>query len=468
MTLYAAVAADLARMIRDGTLKDGAALPSVRALCRTRRISPATVLRAYEALEAEGLVESKPRSGFYARARRAPDPPRTSTPRRSATRLQVADLVFATLEASRHRETVPLGSAFPSPTLFPWQRLARELGSGARHMDPWSTVESLPPGSLQLRRQISRRYLRLGMTVSVEEIVITAGALEALNLALQTLTRPGDTVAIESPTFYGCLQSVQRLGLNAVEIPTDPVHGLVLEALKRVLGERTVHACWFMTTLQHPTGATMPEARKRELVRLLAARNIPLIEDDAYAELQFGAPAPPAKSFDRQGLVLHAGSFAKCLAPGYRVGWIAAGQFAERVARAKMESSIATSLPVQQGLARMLTHGGYEAHLVALRRTLATQQAALLAALERHFPSGYRVSRPPGGYFLWVECAATVNALEVHRAALESGITLAPGPIFSARREFAHFLRLNSGHPWSPALERAVARIGQLLRDPRS
>jgi DNA-binding transcriptional MocR family regulator len=272
-------------------------------------------------------------------------------------------------------------------------------------------------------------------------------------------------VAIESPTFYGCLQAVQRLGLNAVEIPTDPVQGLDIEALKRVLDARPVQACWFMTTLHHPTGAIVPEARKRELVRLLAARNIPLIEDDAYAELQFAdPPAPPAKAFDRQGLVLHCGSFAKCLAPGYRVGWIAAGQFAERVARAKMESSIATSLPVQQGLARMLREGGYDAHLAALRRALSTQQAALLGALERHFPQGYRVSRPQGGYFLWVECARAVNALEVHRAALESGITLAPGPIFSARREFAHFLRLNAGHPWSPTLERAVARVGALLR----
>ncbi|HEX3846250.1 MAG TPA: PLP-dependent aminotransferase family protein [Steroidobacteraceae bacterium] len=465
MKLYRAVADDIGEMIRGGTLRPGERLPSVRSLCAARDVSPATVLRAYEELEAQGLVEAKPRSGYYVRAAGPPAAPRPSQPKAASTRLEVSDLVFQTLEASRSRETVPLGSAFPSPVLFPWPKLARFLGRSTRRMDPWNTVESLPPGSAELRRQIARRYLSVGMSVGIDQIITTAGALEALNLSLQTVARAGDTIAIESPTFYGCLQAAQWHGLNVVEIPTHPAEGVDLDALKRAIAKHPIRACWLMTTLQHPTGATVPTERKRELVALLAKHGIALIEDDAYGELQFAAKgAPPAKAFDEAGRVLHCGSFSKCLAPGYRLGWVAAGRYAAEVARRKMEASIATSLPIQLGVAEYLRHGGYEAHLTKLRRALETQQAAALESLRRHFPPGYRVARPSGGYFLWVECAPGVNSLEVHQAALAHGITVAPGPIFSARREFRNFLRLNCGHPWTPSIDRAVQRLGQLLR----
>jgi DNA-binding transcriptional MocR family regulator len=466
MKLYQSVAQDLGAMIRGGTLAPGDALPSIRVLSEQRSVSASTILRAYENLEADGLIESRPRSGYYVLGRRhAPFEPRSSSPKAGSTRLDVSDLVFETLEASRDRRVVPLGSAFPSPTLFPWAKLARYLGSSARHMDPWQTVEGLPPGSLELRRQIARRYLRLGMTVDIEEIVITAGALEALNLSLQTVVGKGDTIAIESPTFYGCLQAAERLGLHVIEIPTHPQFGVDLPALTKAIDRHPIKACWFMTTLHHPTGATLPVERKRELVRLLASREIALIEDDAYAELQFAKKAAlPAKAFDKSGYVLHCGSFSKCLAPGYRLGWVAAGRFTRELARRKMESSIATSLPVQQAVAAMLQRGGYDSHLTALRRQLAAQQTAALDSLRRHLPTGFRVTRPAGGYFLWIECAPAVDSLDVHRRALAAGISLAPGPIFSARQQFRNFLRINCGHPWTASMDLAVQRIGEILR----
>jgi len=461
MTLYRAVAQDLADMIRGGSLGLGDRLPSVRSLCRSRGVSPSTVLHAYESLEAHGLIESRPRSGYYVSTRLASVPvPRATRPKSRSTRVSVSDLVFDTLEASRDRGVIPLGSAFPSPTLFPWTKLARYLGSSARRMDPWNTVESLPPGSSDLRRQIARRYLRLGMNIGIEQIIITAGALEALNLALQTVVRPGDTIAVESPTFYGCL-----LAVHVVEIPTHPRDGIDLGALSRAIAKHPIRACWFMTTLHHPTGAIVPADKKRDLVRLLSTHGIPLIEDDAYAELQFAStPSPPAKAFDKKGLVMHCGSFSKCLAPGYRLGWVAGGRFSEEIARRKIESSLATSLPIQQCIAGMLKDGGYDSHLAGLRRSLANQQSAVLNSVSGHFPAGYRVAAPAGGYFLWIECAASVNSIEVHRLALDYGISIAPGPMFSARRQFSNFVRLNCGHPWTPAMDRAIARLGEILR----
>jgi DNA-binding transcriptional MocR family regulator len=221
-----------------------------------------------------------------------------------------------------------------------------------------------------------------------------------------------------------------------------------------------------MTTFQNPLGATMPDAKKRELVQLLERHGVPLIEDDVYAELHFGDERPrPAKAFETKGGVLHCGSFSKCLAPGYRLGWVAAGRFATDVQRRKITTSISTSIPIQDGIALLLRQDGYDAHLAKLRRTMAAQQVSLLNAIQKHFPAGYRVTRPAGGYFLWLELPRSVDTLEVHRLALDQGISVAPGPIFSPRREFRNCLRLNYGHPWSADFDRAIAKLGAIVRD---
>jgi len=380
----------------------------------------------------------------------------------AAAKLDVSDLVFEVLRAMRKRHIVPLGSAFPSPALFPLPKLAQMLGKSARRLDPWRTVDAMAPGSSELRRQVAKRYAAQGVRVRPEEILVTAGALEALNLCLQAVTRPGDVVAIESPAFYGALQAIERLGLRAVEIATHPAEGIDLGNLDAAIRRHGVKACWLMPTFQNPTGATLPAERKRELVALLARHEIPLIEDDVYAELHFGDAAPPAKAFDAAGLVMHCGSFSKSLAPGYRLGWCVPGTAFERVERLKLTTSIATSIPVQDGIAEYLKHGGYDHHLRALRGHLREQQGQMLRAVESGFPKGTRLTRPNGGYFLWVELPAGIDALAVCREALARGVSVAPGPIFSAKRRFTHCLRLNYGHPWTEPMQKAVALLGRL------
>jgi len=465
--LYSTLAAELGDMIRSGTLRSGDRMPSVRQLCQERRLSPATAMRAYQELEAKGLVEARHRSGYFASAlwRQSLAPPQRSRPPKRSTRVEVNDLVFNILQAARDREVIPLGSAFPSPQLFPWNKLSRYLGSSARNMDPWSTVESLPPGSEDLRRQIARRYLQSGARVDLDEIVITSGALEALTLSLRTVTRPGDTVAIESPTFYACLQAIETNGLKAVEIPTDPHDGVDLSALAQAITKHTIKACWFMTTLQNPLGATLADEKKQELVRLLERHGVALIEDDVYGDLHAAVGRhKSAKTYDRKGVVLHCGSFSKCLAPGYRLGWVAAGKYSRGVQERKIATTLATSMPIQLCIAKMLREGGYDSHLAKLRTTLAKQQVAAMVSLRKHLPREYRVSQPQGGYFLWIELAPGVDALELHRLALERNISLAPGPMFSARREFKHFIRINCGHPWTERMDHAIAEIGSLIR----
>jgi len=514
MKLYQQLADDISSQIRDGTLRLGERVPSVREVSRERTVSAATVVRAYELLEGRGFIETRPRSGFYVsglwqaqgqehaegRARQragerrasplgnAPAPisgaasagdaaasaapksgsrsvPAGATAPARSTRVDVSELVFQVLESVRDRRLVPFGSAFPSPLLFPMDRLARCLSAGARNMDQWGTLDDLPPGSIELRRQIARRYLRSGVDVSPDEIVITSGALEALNLSLQVLTRPGDIVAIESPAFYGCLQAIEALRLRAVEIPSHPRDGIDVAAFAATLSRHPVRACWVMSNFQNPLGALVPEDTKRELARLLDKHDIPLIEDDVYAELFCGRYRPkPVKAFDRKGLVLNCCSFSKSLAPGYRVGWVAAGRFATAIQRRKVMSSLSTSAPAQDAIALYLREGGYERHLSALRRALAAQQAAALESLTRYLPATARISRPEGGYFLWIELPDGLDAIEIHRRALEQGFSIAPGPIFSAKRAFRQCLRLNYGHPWTPISDQAVRALGRILK----
>ncbi|GLO39188.1 hypothetical protein PPUN15366_08320 [Pseudomonas putida] len=467
MKRYERFADDIAELIRSGVLGPGQRVPSVRYASQTHGVSPSTVFQAYYLLERRGLIRARPRSGYFvnAHAPRQFSEPQALQPVSESTDVDVSALVFSILDSIKDPNTVPFGSAFPSPELFPLQRLARSLASASRSMDPRMVVTDLSPGNPQLRRQIALRYMVGGLMLPMEELLITNGALEALNLCLQAVTQPGDLVAIEAPAFYACLQVLERLKLKAVEIPVHPREGMNLGVLAQTLEKHPVKAVWCMTNFQNPVGASMPEAKKQALVELLTRHQVPLIEDDVYAELYYAQQAPkPAKAFDTQGLVMHCGSFAKSLAPGYRIGWVAAGRFAQKIERLKLMTSLCASMPAQAAIADYLQHGGYDRHLRKLRYALEGQQANMLAAIARHFPAQTRVSQPSGGYFLWLELPEQMDALKLFHMALAQGISIAPGPIFSPTRRFGNCIRLNYGSPWHEDAERAMETLGRIIR----
>ncbi|NIE76140.1 PLP-dependent aminotransferase family protein [Pantoea sp. Tr-811] len=467
MKRYERFADDIAELIRSGVLGPGQRVPSVRYASQTHGVSPSTVFQAYYLLERRGLIRARPRSGYFVNAH-APRPfsePQTLAPLSESTEVDVSALVFSILDSMKDPNTVPFGSAFPSPELFPLQRLSRSLASASRAMDPRMVVTDLSPGNPQLRRQIALRYMVGGLMLPMEELLITNGALEALNLCLQAVTEPGDLVAIEAPAFYACLQVLERLKLKAVEIPVHPREGMDLAVLAQTLDKHPVKAVWCMTNFQNPVGASMPEAKKQALVELLRRHQVPLIEDDVYAELYYAQQAPkPAKAFDTQGLVMHCGSFAKSLAPGYRIGWVAAGRFAQKIERLKLMTSLCASMPAQAAIADYLQHGGYDRHLRKLRYALEGQQANMLAAIARHFPAQTRVSQPSGGYFLWLELPEQMDTLKLFHMALAQGISIAPGPIFSPTRRFGNCLRLNYGTPWHAGADNAMEILGKIVR----
>ena len=466
MKRYEKLADEIAALIRTGLLAPGEKVPSVRHASRTYGVSASTVFQAYYLLEDRGLIQARARSGYFVRehARRPLHEPQLRAGAAQATEVDVSELVFSVLGSLKDPHTVPFGSAFPSPELFPLPRLARSMAQSVRDMPSHAVIADMTEGNPDLRRQIALRYMLSGVRLPLEELVITNGAMEALNLCLQSVTEPGDLVAIESPAFYATLQVLERLKLKAVEIPVHPREGIDLDSLADSLQRLPIKACWFMSSLQNPLGASMSDAKKAALYELLQRHQVPLIEDDVYAELHYGAQPPkPVKSFDREGLVMHCGSFSKCLAPGYRVGWVAGGRHAQRIARLKLMTTISPSVPAQAALADYLQHGGYDRHLRKLRHQLESQQGSMLASAARHFPADTRVTRPSGGYFLWFEFAERVDALQLFRLALAQGISLAPGPIFSATRGFGHCARLNHGHPWTAQSEQAMQTLGRII-----
>ncbi|WP_084341102.1 GntR family transcriptional regulator MpaR [Ectopseudomonas oleovorans] len=466
MKRYEKFADEIAELIRTGVLGPGEKVPSVRHASRTYGVSPSTVFQAYYLLEDRGLIQARARSGYFVRehAKRPLHEPGLTAHAAQTTEVDVSELVFSVLASLKDPHTVPFGSAFPSPDLFPLPRLAKSMAHALRRLSPHEIIADMTAGNADLRRQIALRYMVSGVMLPMEELVISNGALEALNLCLQCVTQPGDLVAIESPTFYACLQVLERLQLKAVEIPVHPREGIDLGALSESLKQLPIKACWFMSSLQNPLGASMSETKKQALYELLVEHQVPLIEDDVYAELYFGShPPKPVKSFDREGLVMHCSSFSKSLAPGYRIGWVAGGRYAEQIARLKLMTTISPSVPAQAALADYLQHGGYDRHLRKLRHALEMQQSAMLASAARHFPASTRVTRPSGGYFLWFEFPERLDSLQLLRLALAQGISLAPGPIFSASQGFRHCARLNYGHPWNPRSEQAMEVLGRLV-----
>ncbi|WP_339356321.1 PLP-dependent aminotransferase family protein, partial [Klebsiella pneumoniae] len=315
MKKYQQLAQQLTEQIALGVWLPGDRLPSLREQVISSGMSFMTVSHAYQLLESQGRIVARPQSGYYV----APQPVklRQPAPPAQVTRDEAVDIntyIFEVLQASRQASMLPFASAFPDPRLFPLQQLNRSLAQVSKTATAMSVIENLPPGNAELRHAIARRYALQGMNVSPDEIVITAGALEALNLSLQAVTEPGDWVVVENPCFYGALQALERLRLKALSVATDVREGIDLTALEAALQNYPVKACWLMTNGQNPLGFTLSAEKKAALVALLARYNVMLIEDDVYSELYFGREKPlPAKFWDRQEMTLHCSSFSKCL-----------------------------------------------------------------------------------------------------------------------------------------------------------
>lgn len=467
--LYEEIATRLATLIEQGTFAPGARLPGLRKLSRQFNVSVGTVVSACALLEAQGLLLAEPRSGHYVADRldetRAETParPEIGTPAEEPALIQGQERVLALVQAHNDPALLPFGAAVPDASFLPIAALERSAARVRRTQRGRVADYDFPPGALELRVQIAQRMAEAGCQLGPDEIVVTSGCQEALVLSLRTVAQPGDVIAIESPTFYGILQAIESQGMRALEIATDPQTGLSPDSLARALKQWPIKACVLMPNFGNPLGHRTPEPRKAELVSLLQARGVALIEDDVYGELAFDHQRPwAAKAYDTQGEVLYCGSFSKTLGSGLRLGWAAPGCYCERFTYLKYASSQATPTLTTLAVADYLERGGYQRFLHATQRRYRQQVRRVIEAVGRYFPAGTRMTRPSGGFVVWVELRQGANVLALQKRALAAGISIAPGPIFSSCGGYERCFRLNCALPWSPRIEAALAVLGRL------
>ncbi|AMV73640.1 PLP-dependent aminotransferase family protein [Desulfuromonas carbonis] len=469
LPLYEQVAGRIATLVTEGTFRPGERVPSLRRLSRQLQVSLNTVKEAYALLEDRRVLEARPQSGYYVRGRlpEIPAEPKLNPPALAPTEVSTGQLFRMVLRDSLDPQLLPFGIAIPNPDLLPVARLNRMLSEETRRHPLPSVSYAIPPGYERLRQQIAQRMLAAGCALHPEQIVITSGCAEAVALALRALCRPGDTVAIETPVYFNFLQLIEDLQLKTLEIPTSPLTGISLDALDYALESHPgqVKACLVISNFHNPLGGTLGDDDKERLVALLERHGVPLIEDDIYGDLSFSDQRPSvAKAWDKSSNVLLCSSFSKTLAPGYRVGWIASGRYQEQIERAKMITNVATATPPQLAIAAFLANGGYDRHLRSIRRVYARQVAQMADAIGRHFPEGTRVTRPQGGFVLWVEMPAGIDSRRLYERAKRERISIAPGPLFSATGRFGNCLRLNAAF-YSEKAEGAVETLGRIAKE---
>ena len=462
---YEKLARQIAQLIRQGTYRPGERIPSVRQMSQQQGASISSVLQAYRVLENRGLLEARPQSGYYVRVMadaKLPEP-EISAPSLDPSHVNLHELVMMIMNDSSNPDLVQLGAAMPNLELLPTERMNRIMSRLARKANQGMHQYHFPPGLEELRIQIAQRSLKSGCQLSPADIIITSGGTEAIDLCLHAVCNPGDIVAIESPMYFGTLQIIEVHGLRALEIPTNPRDGISLEALQFAIEHNPIKAVLTISNFSNPLGSCIPDDKKKELVELLARYDIPLIDNDVSGEIYFTEKRPMVtKAFDQKGLVMLCSSFSKDISPSLRVGWVAPGRYKAAIEWLKFTLSAATATLPQLAIAEFLESGGYDHHIRRLRRVYAGNVARLYDAVTRAFPQGTRVTRPSGGYVLWVQLPEAVDSLELYSLALQGGITLTPGYLFSPTNQFQNFIRLNAAD-WSYPIEHGLNKLSDMI-----
>jgi DNA-binding transcriptional MocR family regulator len=464
--LYHRIAHGIEQMLENGFLRVGDKLPSVRQLSRDQNVSLSTAFQAYYYLEGKGLIEARPKSGYYVRKnpsldRKVPSvqPPEKKF-RDDKPLLQLLAEVYKDLDKE---DLVWLSLAAPDARFLPISKLKKSIqyANSKYNCARYAEIQ----GIKRLRAQIAKLAFNWGGVFRDDEIVVTAGCMEAIIMCLQAVTRPGDEVAIQSPTYFGIFMALESLGLKAVEVNTDPETGFDMKSMAETLAENPmIKACVFVPNFNNPLGSMMSETQKETLVKLLDEHSVVLIEDDIYGELYYGPNRPKAcKSFDRSGNVMYCSSLSKSLAPGFRIGWVIPGKWKDQVIEQKLIHTISTNTVAQEAMAYFLEKGRYELHMKRLRKDLYLNYLKYLKIIQETFPPDVRISRPKGGFVLWLELGQQVDAYQLYRKAIMSGISIAPGQLFSKQGNYRNFIRISFAAPLNEKNEWGIRKLAKLL-----
>jgi DNA-binding transcriptional MocR family regulator len=465
--LYLQVAGGIEKMINEDVLKIGDKLPSVRMLSEEYGISMGTAFQAYYHLEGKGLIESRPKSGYYVRftIKRFPSLPKQLKPSPVSHDVSVNEMINSIFFDLSADDVINFAVAVPDASILPAAKLNKSVVYALRNSKDHCINYELPQGNTELRKQIAKLAFNWGGKVDADEVVVTNGCLEAITMCLRSVTKPGDTVAIECPTYFGIYQACENLGLKVVEVSSCTINGIELDCLQKAIDKCSIKACIVVPNFNNPLGSCMPDENKKKLVEMITKHNIPLIEDDIYGELYFGKSRPKTcKYFDKKGLVMYCSSLSKSLTPGYRIGWAIPGKFFEQVKQIKRMSNISSPSLTQAAVAHFLKIGRYEYHLKNLRKALHTQCLRYMQAIIEYFPNDTKISRPHGGFVLWLELNKKINSFKLRTEAMQYKISVVPGKIFSASCNYSNFIRISFGKPWNDDIDYGLMMLGKLIK----
>jgi len=465
--LYLQVSDGIEKMIEEEVLRIGDKLPSVRVLSDEYGISMGTAFQAYYHLEGRGLIESRPKSGYYVRFNhhRFPELPDAGQTLPISHEVSVKEMITSIYMDIAAPNVINLALAVPDISLLPAAKLNKSVVYALRNTKDHCISYEHTQGNPDLRKQIAKLAFNWGGKIKPDDVIVTNGCLDAISICLKAVTNYGDTVAVESPTDFGIYQAIESLGLKVVEIPADPVNGIDPDQLQKAIKKFPIKACVFVPNFNNPLGSCMPEENKKKLVEIITKHNIPLIEDDIYGELYFGKTRPkPCKYYDTKGMVMHCSSLSKSLSPGYRVGWVIPGKFMAEVKQLKRIQNISCPTLTQAAMAHYLMHGRFEYHLKSLRKALHTQSLRYVQAIIKYFPADTKVSRPHGGFILWLELNKKVDSFKLRTEAMKQNISIVPGKIFSAGINYANFIRISFGKPYNDDVDYGLMVIGKLVK----
>lgn len=466
--LYQKIADNFEGQILAEIMKTGDKLPSIRTICRQYGVSASTALQAYYYLESRKLIKARPNSGYYVhyQANRFRSPDKSTTPDEETDNRLADNLISRVFqEIARHDETVMFSLGVPSTDLLPVAKLNKAMISALRSLPSGGTGYEHIQGNVKLRRQIAHWAYTWNGKFTEDEVVTTAGCINAIAFCLSALTKPGDTIAVESPCYFGVLQLARSLGLNIKEIPTNYRYGIDLDELKKAVEAGKIDICLLVSNFSNPLGSCIPTENKRAIVELLEKHNIPLIEDDLYGDMYFGKQRPlTCKSFDESGNVLLCSSVSKTLAPGYRVGWVIPGKYKEKVLNTKLYQTISTTTLTQEVIADFMENGRYEYHLNKMRNALFGNLMQLIRAISLYFPESTKIHQPEGGFMLWVELDENTDTVILFEEALRHKISIAPGRLFTTQDLYRNCLRMNYSWLWNERIENAIKILGNLVR----
>lgn len=462
--LYQNIAKTIAWQIKTGMWKVGEKLPSLRTISHENGVSLNTAIQAYYELEKDGFIISRPKSGYIVNYKPLRlSAPATTQPSIKSIGKEDEDLITEVYRSIEDMSVTRFSLGVPEDTLLPIAKLNKELIRAMRSLPGNGTRYEDPQGNIRLRKDIARFAYSWNGHLTEEDIITTTGVTNSISLALSAITQKGDTIAVESPVYFGILQLANSLGLRVLELPTNPITGIDLDALKKVLPQ--INVCLLISNFSNPMGSCMPDEHKRNVVSMLAEHDIPLIEDDLYGDVFFGNSRPkPCKTFDERGLVLWCGSVSKTLAPGYRVGWIAPGKFKEAIIRQKHIHLISTPSLNQEAIANFMENDRYENHLRKLRHELHSNSLHFTQSIMDYFPEETKIVTPQGGFMLWIELNKKIDTTELYRRAMQQKISIAPGRMFTLQDQYRNCMRLSYGQKWTPAIEGRLMLLGNIIK----